>query len=343
MPSGDPRLVVPLNSWRHTVAGLRLHRPGRWVARLGLLLANTLVRVGSRALLRQLVLLIASRDGRLCPSGVLGAGLLERYVGKEMDFALYLGTPDDNRKTVVLPLGTSDPEIILKVAEMPRARASLTNEASALAELGQSEIAPYVPKLVALVSSDNTLNLYQEYRPKRQTGSGRMNAAVVEFLAQLSQIGRQSAPLSDLLSVLPLPDSSDKYNVVCRALVTRLLVAADAGASVWQHRTHGDFAPWNCAWSDDGIFVYDWEESQQLDLALGDAFWYVIAHAHLDQRGANVAKILSTSLSLGGRVAAAASLIGVDTRVYLAVWLLRRVNQPGMYRRLLVALERNWR
>jgi hypothetical protein len=347
LPAGAPRVVVPLDSWPQIVAGLCLHRPGRWVGRLGLLAASGLARAGNLALLRRRVLIVASRERHFVPLGPLRAGFFERYGGQETNYALYLGTPDDNRKTVVLPIGSSPLEVILKVAETPKARASLANEASALEALEQTAIASYVPKLAHVVASGNSLTLYQEYRLRRRDGKRRLVSAVVEFLAQLSLIDRQPASLSELLETLPPAPFSmlpDEYALACSALRARLVDLADAGASVWLNRTHGDFTPWNCAWTDRGFFVYDWEESRPLDLALGDAFSYVIAPAQLLKRNANVSETLIATLALADRVATAGSLTATtDTRVYLALWLLRRVHHPGLYGDLLIFLERNWR
>jgi hypothetical protein len=138
LPSGNPRVVVPLTSARHAVMALSLHRPGRWVARLGVMLARTLARFGYLDLLRGRVLLIATTSPGFVPHGAVLAGVPERVGHQVTDYALYLGTPDDNRKTVVLPLGDELPSVILKVAETPMSCASLHNEAAALSALSSS-------------------------------------------------------------------------------------------------------------------------------------------------------------------------------------------------------------
>jgi|GEM_PF-2278495 len=346
LPAANPRIVVPLDSSRHAASGLSLHRPGRWTVRLGLLAARALVKVGCFGLLRRRVLLIATRAPDSLPLGALQAEFYKRYHHQGMDFALYLGTADDNRKTVVLPVGPSVPQIILKIAATPRARASLTNEAAALVALAQSPLAMCVPQLSGLVASGSTLNLYQEFRQRRFVGKRRMGAAVVHFLAQLSQVDRELAPLSELLAklpLLPLVDELDGYAVAYCAVRRQLEALAASGAKLWVHRAHGDFSPWNCAWSDHGIFVFDWEESRRQSLALGDAFSYVISPAHLIQRKANAHTILSDTLSLAERVVHAGGLAGLDARDYLALWLLHRDCHARLYGDLLVLLERNWR
>lgn len=344
LPVTNPRLVVPLSSCSRAAQALSLHWPGRWMARAVVLAARLLARIGSLALLRGRVLLIATRSKTVLPSGVLQAGLTLSGDAHLFDYALYLGTPDDNRKTVVLPLGPSAPGTILKVAQTPRARASLDNEAGALAVLSRSALATSVPSFIDRVVSGQVITLHQEFRPRRWASQERMHYAVVEFLVKLALLERRSAPL---LSLLPSVSPADRCAIpeavsrACRVVRERLQVLAESGAEIWQHRTHGDFAPWNCAWTAQGLFVFDWEESREQGLALGDAFYYVIAPALLVQRNLSAAKTLEAALSMASRVAEASGG-QLDSRVYLALWLLRQVGKADLYGELMVLLERGW-
>ena len=345
LPSGTPRVVVPLSLTRHATTALSLHRPGRWIARLGLRLARALACAGSFELLRGRVLLIATRSPDFIPEGAVRADVPKRIAHPIKDYALYLGTPDDNRKTVVLPLGDSPPDIILKVAAIPTARHSLNNEAAALLALSKSSLSAFVPRLHGTVSTDNAMSLYQEYRPRRQTGHRKMDAAVVAFLGQLTLLGHNLVPLSSLLVSLPVGSNASlpaEVEIACHALHRRLRQLGESGAVVWVHRTHGDFAPWNCTWTDQGLFIFDWEESQEQDLALGDAFYFAIAPALLVHRKASRKKTLEAALSLANSVVEASGA-RLDSRIYLALWLLRQVGQADLYGELIVLLERSWR
>ena len=174
LPAANPRVVVPLAPARHTSAALELHRPGRPLARLGLALARTLARLGNCTLLRGRVLMIATRAPNLLPQGAMQADIPAHLGGLGLDYALYLGSQDNNRKTVVLPLGAGAPEVLLKVAATPTARASLHNEANTLASLARSSLAQQVPKLLDTVEKENTLTLYQEYRPRKSIKQRRL-------------------------------------------------------------------------------------------------------------------------------------------------------------------------
>jgi len=345
LPSSRPRVVVPLASSQQAVTALGLHRPGRWTARLVLRIARALAGVGSLAMLRGRVLIIATQGPDLVPRGATQANLMSRRDANAMDFALYLGTADDNRKTIVLPMGTSAPHTILKVAETQQARCALQSEAAALAALASSHIKRYVPKLQGLVVGKDALTLFQEYRQRRQVDQSQMDTAVISFLGQLSLLNRQTMPVSTLLDAVPsdavvrLPDEVEP---AWRALRANLQLLAESGAELWVHRTHGDFAPWNCAWTDQGLFVYDWEESGDAGLALGDAFYYAISLPLLLQRKVVAAKTLQAALRLADKVAEASGM-ALDSRPYLALWLLGRVGKADLYDELIVLLERCWR
>jgi len=344
LPPNNPRVIIPLSSARHAVTALGLHRPGRWIARLALSLARVLAFFGNFWLLRGRVLLIATRATGFIPRGVLQARLPGRFGLRSIDYALYLGTPEDNRKTVVLPLGDSPPSIILKVAETPRARASLMNEASALSVLSQSHLSSCVPKLEDLISSDAMLTLCQEYRSRRPVSQHKLDAAIINFLGQLMALNYQSMRLSAYLKVFPEDSKecvADDVISACRALRERLQNQAKLNAELLLHRTHGDFAPWNCIWTDQGLFVFDWEESEADGLALQDAFYYIIAPALLVQRNASAIETLDAVFCFANRVVEISGM-KLDIRIYLALWLLARVGRAELYDELCVLLAQRW-
>jgi hypothetical protein len=345
LPTVGPRVAVPLGSPEHAVKALGLHRPGRRMARLGLTLAGALAGLGHMALLRGRVLLIASKEAGSIPRGAVQADFSVPRGGQGVDYALYLGTPDGNRKTVVLPVGASAPNVILKVATSRSARASLSNEATALAALAASSLAAQVPKLVSMTDAERSLTLHQEYRPRMPAGQRRIREAVITFLGGLSGLNAGQRSLGDALTALPgdvRMGQSGEIAEACRRLHARLRRLAETGAMVAVHRSHGDFSPWNCAWTEQGLFVFDWEESREQDLAFGDAFYYIVAPALLVQRNADAHETLEEILRFAGAVAEAGAISPGDVRVYLALWLLRRVGQADFYDELLVLLERNW-
>lgn len=345
LPESMPRVIIPLATPHLAVTALGLHRPGRWVARLGVGVARMLARVGNFSLLRGRVLLIASRGPERLPLGSVLAEWPARGGGADGDYALYLGTPDDNRKTVVVPLGLTAPDVILKVATLDKARASLRNEADVLAVLAASPLANHTPKLVGVVDAGAILTIYQEYRRRKAVKPRQMREAVVSFLGGLSRMSRQGQPLARILAEIPMDACSglsDEVASACRSLYARLASLADSGTLLWVHRSHGDFAPWNCSWSAQGFFVFDWEASRAQDLAFGDVFYYVVAPALLVQRNPSAQGALQSALRLARQVAESGDMTEVDCRIYLAIWLLGRAGEGSLYGDLSVLLERNW-
>ena len=344
LPPHNPRVVIPLGAPDWTALALALHRPGRWRARLAVSLVKFLARIGFDWPLRSRSLCIASQSAHTWPQGARCAGLDRDRPEAPQDFALYLGNPSDHRKTVVLPLGGAR-QTILKCGESPQARAALRNEAAALKTLSQTPLASQVPVLLDLVERGCLLTLCQEYRARQALSKARLEGAVVAFLSELSRLGRRTRSLADVLEQSNLLTSFEARaagQVAYAAVRERLDTLAAAGASVWGHRSHGDFAPWNCAWTDQGFFVYDWEESREWDVALGDAFYFVVAPAVHIARAPNPQAVETRALALAEAVVKTADLSVEELRMNWALWiLLKAALQPTpLYQSLLTRLQR---
>lgn len=100
--------------------------------------------------------------------------------------------------------------------------------------------------------------------------------------------------------------------------------AASQGRVLRLQCVHGDFAPWNCAWTDAGFFVYDWEEGRPLQVAFSDAYSYVIAPVLLLDRGADPGRVVDDALGFARRVAERMSFPTERLPLHLAAWLLIR-------------------
>lgn len=344
LPTDNPRVVVPLSSCRYTLKGLGLHSPGRWVARLSLSVIRVLAMLGNVSLLRGRVLLAATRDLRPVAIGAV-QGELSGSSTLGLDYALYLGTPNDKRKTVVLPLSFPECRTLLKVGSTAQAMELLSKEAKVLAALQKEPFASSVPRLENVVVSRDSMALHEEYRPRCYVSRRRMESAVVDFLGALGAVGRHRIRLTTVLDRFCLHRTEDippVHAAACRALLGRLELLAEAGTEIWLARAHGDFAPWNSSWTEQGLLVFDWEASRDDELALADAFYYVIAPKILVGCVFRPSAIVADALHMADRVAAAARIGNLNSRVYLAIWLLDRVRQSERYGDLAAALERGW-
>lgn len=341
LPPANPRIVVPLSSPRLAGTGLSLHRPGRRRAKLGVQAARFFLKAGNDSLLRRRTLLIALQRMEAPVAGKAYTKVEQDLLAGAKDCALYLGTPDRNRKTVVLPLGESKPGTILKIAETKTAYTALKNEAAALSALARTSLAPNVPTLNVLVERPKSLTLYQEYRNRKIVNFRKMNAALAEFLGGLTCTGREKRPLSSLLNNLPHYPNTEKLAGKGKHIhqwLNWLNDAAQFGMTLWVHRSHGDFAPWNCAWTRSGLFVYDWEKSREKDLAFSDAFYYAVATALHVKRKPNVYKTIEKALCLAGKMADAGGLHSGNIKIYFGLWLMQRNNQAELYNEVLQKL-----
>jgi hypothetical protein len=346
LPPANPRVVVTLGKTKWVVCGLDLHRPGRLFARLVVAILKRLVLVGVDWPLRRRMVLIATDSTGWVPQGARLAGIDMVLPSAPNAFALYLGLAKDDRKTVILPLGEGQ-NTLFKQGASSLAKAALRNEAAALRVLQQTPLAAQVPSLVGLTETDGLASLEQEYRRRRPASIESTTAAAADFLSTLSTIDRTALPLAVVLNGL----KSDKHidRLLClksaAALLTSLeTLATDRGVTVLGNRSHGDFAPWNCAWSEQGFFVYDWEESRPWDTALGDAFYYAVATALHVEQNPNPAHVESRAFAFVKKVMAGRDFLISDTRMYWSLWLLDRyiVHPAALYEQLIDRVAASW-
>lgn len=326
LPSSQPRVVVPLARRRWTRESLVLHRPGRPVARAAVALARCLTWVGlAGPLFRRRLRIARRRVEAAAVRQFASADFGQPHAARDCDFALYLGSADENRKTVVLPLGPRAPDRIIKIGQTAAARASLQREADNLRALAQSTLADRVPRLLGFRVDEQEAALCIEYRRRRFARELRIREAAERFLAALGARDMMEIPLSKWL------DEEGLVLAVSRTETIKSVFddVASQGRALRLQRVHGDFAPWNCAWTDAGFFAFDWEESRPLQLAFSDAYSYVIAPALLLDRGADPGRVVDNGLDCARRVAERMSLPTDQLPLHLAAWLLiRATKQP---------------
>lgn len=333
LPHANPRVVVPLGSRNHALQGLSLHRPGRRIAQLGILLARFLVVIGVYAPLRRRVLLIASKIPDSVPVGALQARVPEHISIKVLNYTLYLGTPDYNRKTVVLPLGEGIPDTILKSGSSPLALLALLNENLALSAMQETPLCGNVPSLKGVVNDQYGITLYQEYRVRIPRNFKALKPNILEFLSGLSRIDRRERPLNEYL------ESKIDLDSIPAPIKNWLVSRAQQGKAFCEHRGHGDFAPWNVAWSSKGLFVYDWEESRSDMPAFWDCFYYVAAPALRIQKQPDPASIATKCIDFAEQIASVSELEHLDVTCHFVLWCLNRITVDPFYEQMLATLD----
>jgi hypothetical protein len=234
------------------------------MAKLGMMLVRSLVSIGQFAPLRRRMLFVAVKDETAFPAGAIASGLETRFPVEKGAFALYLGTPDVKRKTVILPL--MDPQkVLLKTASSTDARDALRSELSTLRALEFSSIGPNIPGCWMWWITGH-IDFVSGIQQRKSTGNKGYRNAVIDFLSRLSAQGRDSCALTEILEKVRSENGvlfCDSEGRVRTSLIRKLEQAAEVGTKLWVNLSHGDFAPWNCSWTDEGLFVFDWEESRK--------------------------------------------------------------------------------
>ena len=341
VPSSSPRVVVPLGVPGVAEKALSIHRPGRLLGRAAVLSVKLCARLGLWRPLRRKTLLIATRNAKWQP--ISAAALSSPAPDVRGNYALYLGTPEVNRKTVVLALGEGCPSGISKLAETSEAREAVLNEGTSLRELGSSLVSANIPSVHSLIVNELATSLTQEYRPRQRVVGSVFEEHVVEFLGALSLINRGSRQLEKWIVEWPdviqkLPEDIAREIVPAIRWLTR---KAKQGVHLWEHRIHGDFAPWNCSWTSKGLFVFDWEASRCAGTAFSDAFRYVVAKELLLTRKPNPKRASSNALNFAQRVREKTEWSHVDLDCQFAVWAMESLGgyRPEFYVEMLNTLH----
>ncbi|MEJ5366524.1 MAG: phosphotransferase [Desulfosoma sp.] len=349
LPPNQSRVVVPLAPLGALRAGLHLHRPGRKTARWAIALSSLLARFGCTLPLRKKGLFIGIRDeaaNGFSSHPATACSLEPRLKPKDFPIdprritrgkaALYLGNPEPGRKTVLLPLEKLPPQKIIKMGETPTARQALQNEKETLEVLTRTPLRNNVPAVLDWQENSAAALLTLEYRERSRISRRVMGEAVVDFLTLLASMDSRTLPMKRFLADDPrfrfIRRSED---ALLQALAEWLERRSAAGTQVFLHRAHGDFAPWNYAWTGRGLFVFDWEESRAAETALADAFSYAVFPAVYVSGFHDPVKVLSEALALAGRVAAKAGLRPMDVPVHAVLWLCPRIHHHALYRTLL--------
>lgn len=324
LPRNEPRLAVPLHSVSAARSALKMHTPGRWSRKVGLYILRLSVglgvwrffgyRIGFWTKTQQEPSLIGNLRSHDLPINTASC-------------ALYFGGESDAPKSTLLVMSDSVPVCILKIARAQEANGRINHEAAALNTLGPSAVHLNVPKLLGVGEFQGLRYLVQEYVPRIPTSDRALEHSAIEFLAALLSDTGRNAAVRDLLDREQLSCASKAKEL--RAVVERLSsVHGDTVLPVCL--VHGDFAPWNCAATERGFFVYDWEMASEFGIPFSDAFYYVISQA-LHLRRTAPAAVVSKALVFADRVAMKANIPRTSVRVAWQLWIALRTARDVRY------------
>jgi len=281
----SPRLLVPLASRRAAAASLRGSSHAR---EPHVRLARVLLRIGLRAgvaqhLLRdRLSISLGEQESGPLADVLLTQHLAEVFGRRDIAVAVRIGRPRPNRKPLIQVL-SPDGDVVgyVKVGWNPLTRRLVRNEARVLTDLareGSSRAAFEVPQVLhAGEWRQLEILALSPLHGRLLRGSDSLIAAAATAMGEISRLSdRHEEPLA----------ASDYWRTT-RSRITavanggRLSQLADAlekryGEDVLPFGSwHGDWTPWNMAWRDGTLVVWDWERS-------GDAVPVGLDAAHFD-------------------------------------------------------------
>lgn len=263
---------------------------------------------------------------RLLPGGYDpmpgGSGLTDG-----VDFALFTGTPGPYRKAVCCFRTAAGATRFVKLPLTPAAASKVQAEAQALQALAQRPGALRVPEVVA-ASADFLVQTDVRTPGSRRTATfgplhhrflGRLQGpAATRLLITTSYwhtIARQIQALDGL--------ASTRIPRGLRHKLVRLHYAIVTVQPVAMAYAHGDFTPWNCWLTSNGVAAYD------LEFALPEApLLHDLIHFHV-QQGLLVERI--PAARIGGRVRGAArryfpDMDAEEVKLNFRLYLLHQIS-----------------
>jgi Phosphotransferase enzyme family len=256
-----PRLVIPAAPALAAAAVRGYSAVGSQTARMGARALSLALRSGVG---------VAAFRSRIHVRVPPGADTIESYLASALDCSVvvsfYLGPARANRKPVLQLLSPEGHVIgFAKLGTNPLTRSLVRAESDALTRLGRvglSEVT--VPKVLhygawgdvnVLVLS--ALPVWQSRMPVTEAGL----ASAMNAVARVGGVRREPLDSSDywgqLTGRLAAADESTARDTLQHALSLLAERAGDAPLPLGSW--HGDWTPWNMAWTRSGLLVWDWE------------------------------------------------------------------------------------
>ncbi len=330
LPSGKPKLFIPLATRLARSRALRFHIPGSLKARIGLLLARSLSSLGMSHHLSRRRIRLHARDKSAFDKGGLLEWISCRLGRTFQELVLYSGSGRTHTKITALAIADrGGNDVVVRIADSEAGLRAVERESEALRAIHSSGLSGQVPRPLAEGWWNSYYLLVQE---GRLTSANRQEIRLTEhhlgFLRKLSRIGTKILPFGETRQWKELKkwsesDQSADIPTPLGRILNKVLSGDTAANPLVLHRTHGDFAPWNIKTGNDRLFVYDWEESQPDGLALTDAFHFLFRQASLVGPWPGAAQMV---LRLYGETETLCRPEGpglADRGTYLQIWILK--------------------
>lgn len=204
-------------------------------------------------------------------------------------FSIFTGTAGENRKAVIELHNDKQPFMFVKIALTDAARMLVSNEAKYLEYLNTFEFSSMVvPKLLNNNEQD-TIGL-SNIKPQSFKQNHSLSDLHVKALSELYSKSTMQIKWTDLNVLYESRNKAkmllDDYEVVndlkksiVQGLVNKILLLMnmleEKDDEVTVAISHGDFAPWNMYSSNNILYLFDWELSQNNMPLFFDLFHFV--------------------------------------------------------------------
>jgi len=329
LPPEKPRLFIPLASRKLRSRGLAFHSPGSFKAYAGLAAAKGLNLVGIKGHLEKHIIGIHAKDRNVLTKQGLTQWLAKKLGYSIIDLVVYAGSESPRRKITALAVADeSKKDIVVKIADTEPGIQAIKQESEALRAIADSPLSGRGPKLIA---EGRWNNYYVQLQEKIISVNNKQTASVtsahLDFLSQLSTIGRRVLPLKQTNARQNIENwvgetSSHALPQAVSSSVEKILSDEFADKPVICHRTHGDFAPWNIKINNGKLFVFDWEDSLPDGLALTDIFHFLYRQASLVGPWPGTESLLRDMSNVSKRFLDIADHENIEIDVMLKIWLL---------------------
>jgi hypothetical protein len=232
-------------------------------------------------------------------------------------------------KTICANLPFNHESKIFKCLYPVISKSSLKNEFSVLSYLRQTKLKHNVPKCFTNKIINDYFLTTQEFRPKLRIRRSRYIPLVQNFLIDIYSLKSKSVSFEEFSLLF----NNNIFNSLEK------LFDFKSNDKLILSICHGDFTDWNCSYTSEGLFVFDWEESTFNGIFLSDAFYFIISEYIFIKRHYNVVKIM---LQIETFINPFLSLVDVDWLKQLSLWLITQKNITNIHKDLAVHISKTF-
>jgi hypothetical protein len=259
----QPRWLLPADN-KAAAQALERHDLGQRRQLLPALLAS----LYRRAPLARLPLARVSVESHAGPHTIEAE--LSHLLGTAVDVCVRLGRSRQDRALVLRAIDQSGRTLgFVKMATTAEGERALRSEAANLERIASNDISPVIaPALIALDTWNGHLMLVMSALLPPEPGKQRTDVPEAAMLRFAASSGTARLPLQDSPFVARLRDGitslpdDDRARSVLEAAFARLLERygeRQLTIGCW----HGDWVPWNVAWAQEGVQLWDWEHYRE--------------------------------------------------------------------------------